>query len=104
MAKKKENAAPAKKRVVKNNEGGIKANTRTSKTAPPLKAPLLGKVYRVTTPKQAKKLLSALIIAFQKGEVNSRFAKDLCYFLSVFLTVFRDSDFETRIKALESKK
>jgi len=101
--KKKNETPKASTRNIKKKEVVKEVKVSTKKTAPPLKAPLMGKLYNVKTPKQAKRLLSALILSFQKGEVNSRFAKDLCYLLSVFLTVYKESDFEIRLKALEGK-
>ena len=69
-------------------------------TTPP---PVLERPVRVNNVKQAKKLLSKLIYGLQTGEIDSRKAKDLTYLLSVFITVVKETEFDERLKALESK-
>ena len=68
--------------------------------APPL---VLERPVKVNNVKQAKKLLSKLIYGLQTGEIDSRKAKDLTYLLSVFITVVKETEFDERLKALESK-
>lgn len=54
--------------------------------------------------RSAKRLLGRLIVAMQKREVLGSEAKDLCYLLSVFVQIHRDSDLEERIVKLEREQ
>jgi len=51
--------------------------------------------------RSAKRLLGRLIVAMQKREILRSEAKDLCYLLSVFVQIHRESDLEERIVKLE---
>ncbi|MBN1578788.1 MAG: hypothetical protein JW913_19660 [Chitinispirillaceae bacterium] len=51
----------------------------------------------------ARKMLSKLIHGFQMGTIESTDAKTLCYLLISYCQLVRDTDFEDRIKALETK-
>ena len=63
--------------------------------------PMPGRPVRVTKLKDAQRLLSRLITEFQLGNVESRWAKDLCYLVSTFVQVAKESDFEERLRQLE---
>jgi len=66
--------------------------------------PLLhGKPIAVTNIRTAKRLLSRLILAFQKGEANGRDAKDLCYLVSIYVQIAKDTELEERLIKLEEK-
>jgi hypothetical protein len=58
---------------------------------------------RVGNLKDAKKLLARLLVAFQRGEIDGRDAKDLAYLLSVFIQLAKDVELEERVKQLEHK-
>lgn len=51
--------------------------------------------------RSAKRLLGRLIVALQKREITGCEAKDLCYLLSVYVQIHRESDLEERIVKLE---
>jgi len=63
--------------------------------APPLRP------VKVRSLKDAKRLLSRLIVQLQSGQVTGQAAKDLTYLLSVFLQLVRDHELEQRIKRIE---
>ncbi len=65
--------------------------------------PLKEEPIRVKNLKDAKKLLSRLLVSFQREEVDSRQAKDLAYLISVFIQAVKDAELEERIKVLEDK-
>ena len=52
--------------------------------------------------KDAKRLLSRLIVQLQAGTIAGQDAKDLCYLLSTFVQIVRDADLEQRIEKLEA--
>ena len=54
--------------------------------------------------KDAKKMLSKLIHAFQMGKVMSDQAKTLCYLIISYVQIIRDADFEERLIKLEQQK
>jgi hypothetical protein len=56
---------------------------------------------KVRSLKDAKRLLSRLIVQLQSGQVKGSDAKDLTYLLSVFLQLVRDHELEQRIKRIE---
>lgn len=56
---------------------------------------------KVRSLKDAKRLLSRLIVQLQSGQVTGQAAKDLTYLLSVFLQLVRDHELEQRIKRIE---
>ena len=56
---------------------------------------------RVRKLKDAKRLLSRLIVQLQAGTIAGQDAKDLCYLLSTFVQIVRDGELETRIERLE---
>jgi len=64
--------------------------------------PLL-KCSKVTNVKEARRLLSKIIECFCKGTLDNKDAKDLCYILSVFITVIKETEFDERLQALEEK-
>lgn len=66
-------------------------------------SPLVANAKRVKSIEDAKNLLSKLISLFCKGRINGRDAKDLCYLLSQYVAVTKDTDFEARLQALEEK-
>ena len=73
-------------------------NELVTSTIPPLR----GRAVHVTKLKDAKRLLSRLITQFQCGEVDSRFAKDLCYLLTSYVSVAKDTEIEERLQLLET--
>jgi len=59
----------------------------------------------ITAPKNIKgikRILSKLISAFIKGEIKDQKAKTLCYLLSTFAMIIKDTDFENRLQLLET--
>jgi hypothetical protein len=52
--------------------------------------------------KDAKRILSKLISAFIKGEIEDQRAKTLCYLLNSFVMIIKENDFEIRLKLLET--
>ena len=64
---------------------------------------LLDKPVRIRKLKDAKRLLSRLIHEFQKGTINNRDAKDLCYLIVSFVQIAKDVDLEERINQLEER-
>jgi hypothetical protein len=74
----------------------LEANIKT----PPL---LLGKPVFVTNFRTAKRLLSRLILGFQKGEISGRDSKDLCYLVASFVQIAKDTEIEERLSKLEGK-
>jgi len=69
--------------------------------SPAFRPVLPGKIPRIRTAKDAKKLLGRLISSFARGEVANNDAKDLAYLLSVYVTTCTAADIEERIEALE---
>jgi len=59
---------------------------------------------KVRTLKDAKRLLSRIIIQLQAGTIKGQDAKDLCYLISTFIQLVRDYELEERIKKLEQIK
>jgi hypothetical protein len=51
--------------------------------------------------KDAKKMLSKLIHAFQLGTLTSEPAKTLCYLIISYVSIIRDHEIEQRLAALE---
>jgi len=62
---------------------------------------VMEKPVRVKNLKDAKKLLGRLLVAFQRGEIGGRDAKDLAYLLSVWVQIVKDVELEERLKNLE---
>jgi predicted nucleotidyltransferase len=58
---------------------------------------------RVKNLKDAKRLMSRLLVAFQRGDTDNRDAKDLAYLLSVYVQIVKDSEIEERIAMLEER-
>ena len=69
-------------------------------------APIGGKALLGVTPprtvNQARRLLSKLIAALYRGEVDDVRARTLCYLLINFVTICKDTDLEERISRLEN--
>lgn len=65
--------------------------------------PILKYKKRVRTIQDAKAILSKLISAFMKGEIDNKDAKDLCYLLNTYVAIHRDTDLEERIEQLENR-
>ncbi len=74
-------------------------NEPVSTTLPPMP----GRPVRVTKLRDAQRLLSRLITEFQIGNIDSRWAKDLCYLLSTFVQVTKDAEIEARMTELEHR-
>jgi chemotaxis regulatin CheY-phosphate phosphatase CheZ len=74
-------------------------NKEVKQTSPPL---VLSGISAPKNIKDAKRILSKLISAFIKGEIEDQRAKTLCYLLNSFVMIVRDNDFETRLQLLES--
>ena len=75
-------------------------NLRRDKKNSPLS--LKEKPIRVKNLKDAKKLISRLLVAFQREEIDGRNAKDLAYLLSVFIQICKDVELEDRLTKLEN--
>jgi hypothetical protein len=69
---------------------------RNTDTPTPAKRPI--KVRDVRT---AKRLLSNIILQVQKNEILSETARLLVYCLSTYVSICKDSDFETRLVTIE---
>lgn len=65
--------------------------------------PLCGRPVVVKDIDSARRLLSRLILSFQKRTVAAREAKDLTYLLISFVAIVKDSDIEKRIKMIEER-
>jgi hypothetical protein len=62
------------------------------------------KISGITAPRNvndAKRILSKLISEFIKGSIEDSRAKTLCYLLSAFVNITRETDFESRLSELE---
>lgn len=55
----------------------------------------------IRTVKDAKRMLSKLIHAFQLGTVLDDRARTLCYLIVSYVTIIRDAEHEGRIRAIE---
>ena len=69
----------------------------------PVYSPLGGKPIRISKVKDAKRLLSRLLMEFQKGTIDSRQAKDMTYMLVSFVQIVKDTEMEERLGRLELK-
>lgn len=58
---------------------------------------------KVTSLKQAKRLLSKLIYDLQTGAIDNQTAKDLTYLLVSYVNVFKQYEIEQRIDEIEKK-
>jgi len=64
--------------------------------------PLLnGRPVRVRKVDDARRLLSRLILEFQKGSIGGQAAKDLCYLVISYVNVAVQTDLESRLSKLE---
>lgn len=70
----------------------------------PLRPMLLGKPVTVRTSADAKRLLTKLISAFQRGQIVGRDAKDLCYLVVSFIQVCQQKEMEDRLSRLEEQR
>lgn len=61
----------------------------------------LVKAVKVRTIKDAKRLMSKLITAFQEKTIDGRDAKDMAYLLTVFLQIVKDFELEKRVEEIE---
>jgi hypothetical protein len=69
-----------------------------------LKTPSLAeRPIRIRTLRDARRLMGRIIVAFQRGEIGGRDAKDLAYLISVYVQVAKNADLEDRIINLENK-
>ena len=75
-------------------------NLRRDKKNSPLS--LKEKPIRVKNLRDAKKLISRLLVAFQREEIDGRNAKDLAYLLTVFIQIVKDGELEERLTKLEN--
>jgi hypothetical protein len=57
----------------------------------------------VRSARAAKRYLARLLVAYQRGEIDSTNAKTSVYVLSEFLRAVEVSEFEARLEALENK-
>ena len=64
---------------------------------------LIGRPVRLKTVDDARRLLSRLILEFQRGTIDDKKSKCLCYLVVSYVDVATQTDFEDRIKALEEK-
>lgn len=58
---------------------------------------------KVTSLKQAKRLLSRLIYDLQTGVIENQTAKDLTYLLISYANIFKQYEIEQRIDEIEKK-
>lgn len=58
---------------------------------------------KVTSLKQAKRLLSRLIYDLQTGVIDNQTAKDLTYLLVSYVNVFKQYEIEKRIDEIEKR-
>jgi len=65
--------------------------------------PILGRPIRIRSIEDARRLLSRLILEFQKGTVENRNAKDLCYLVISFVNIVSQSEIENRLAEIERR-
>lgn len=58
---------------------------------------------KVTSLKNAKRLLSRLIYDLQSGNIENQTAKDLTYLLVSYVNVFKQYEIEQRIEEIEKR-
>ena len=58
---------------------------------------------KVTSLKNAKRLLSRLIFDLQNGTIENQTAKDLTYLLVSYVNVFKQYEIEKRIEEIEKR-
>lgn len=63
----------------------------------------LSNPIKVTSLKQAKRLLSKLIYDLQTGMIENQTAKDLTYLLVSYVNVFKQYEIEKRIDEIEKR-
>lgn len=63
----------------------------------------LDKPLKIKKVKDAKRLLSRIIYEFSKGELNSQFAKDLCYMLNVYVQTCNTLELSEKLDKLKSE-
>jgi hypothetical protein len=100
----------AKENAKENAESGAKSTQKGTDT----KAPDIGKTNipptvkslcrPVRSAKSAKKFLARLLVAYQRGEIDSQNARTSVYVLSEYLRAVEVSEFEERIVALEKQE
>ncbi len=73
---------------------------RTSTDSPPL---IAGKIPKVRSLKQAKRLMSKLISSFVAGEISANDSKTLAYLVSTFIEVAGAADIEQRLDDIEQR-
>ncbi len=78
-------------------------NTQLVKPSTPI-LPLPKKPIEVRNLRTAKRLLSRIITAFQRNEIEDSRAKTLAYLLVSYVSLTRDYEFEERISKLEQMK
>lgn len=77
----------------------------TGNPSPPAFRPVLpGKIPRIRTARDARKLFGRLISQFTKGEVASEDARTLCYLLTGYIQACATAEIEERLQALEKAK
>lgn len=91
----------------KSNEN-LKQNTSELKVLPIKRnvkdvQSLKQKPVRVRSGKDAKKLLSRLLVAFQRGEVANDEARTIAHLLSVFIQIEKEIELLERIEKLEAR-
>jgi len=72
--------------------------TKRVNTNPP---PLLSGIEAPKNINDAKRILSKLISGFIRGEIEDTKAKTLCYLLTVYVSVIRETELEKRISEIE---
>ena len=66
--------------------------------------PGLKTAIRVTSAKDARRLMSRLLLEYQKGTITSQTFKDLIYGLSNFINVFRAEELENELEKIIEEK
>lgn len=90
----------AKPKFIKELEEGSppKNNTGTIKKLVKGKTPII-----IEDLKDAQILISKIIYDLQVNKIEEARAKTLCYALTVAIQIYRESEFEQRLRELESK-
>lgn len=90
-----------KRAFMKQKQEQMQKSKGVTETSP---LPLLSGTIAPRNIKDAKRILSKLISAFIKGEFEDNKARTLCYLLTQYVTITRDSDFEKRLEILEERE
>jgi hypothetical protein len=82
----------------------VETKSETPDTPPTAKPKAAFHERPVKNVKDARRLLSRLISEFRAGEIQGTDAKTMCYLLSTYVQITKDTELEERIKRLEKDK